>query len=190
MRRKSKFHNRKSEIVFILGGTRSGKSAYAEELAHAKARQSVLFIATAQALDDDMRARIAKHRADRPGAWLTLDAPRDLTGSIAQLDSAPQLIILDCVTLWVKNELAANSQLHERDLLGQLDLVMEWTHMHDIDLIIVSNEVGLSIVPDNALTRQFHDLMGHVNAYIAHYAHKVYFMVAGLPLEMKNIAQS
>jgi adenosylcobinamide kinase / adenosylcobinamide-phosphate guanylyltransferase len=186
VKRKSKFQNRKSEIVLITGGTRSGKSAYAEELAHAKARDSVLYLATAEALDDDMRARIAKHRAERPGAWLTLDAPRDLPGEIAQLDSAPQLIILDCVTRWVKNELAANPEIREHNLLGQLDLIMEWTHMHDIDLIIVSNEVGMGITPDNAQTRHFHDLMGHVNAYVAHHSDKVFFMVAGLPLSVKH----
>ncbi len=183
------FRNRKSEAIFIIGGARSGKSAYAEDIAKERGRERVLFIATAEALDDEMRARIAKHRAARPPAWVTMEAPRELTLAISQLEVAPQLIVLDCVTLWVTNEMLADETDLEKRVLGQLDLIMEWAHMHDIDMIIVSNEVGYGIVPDNALARRFRDVLGHVNAYIAHHCDEVYWMVAGLPIEVKRLAQ-
>jgi adenosylcobinamide kinase/adenosylcobinamide-phosphate guanylyltransferase len=181
--------NHDSECILILGGARSGKSAFAVELANAHARERILFIATAEGLDDEMRARIAKHRAERPPAWQTLEAPRDLPGAIAQLERAPQLILVDCLTLWVTNELLADAHMLERRLLGQLDLLLEWTHLHDIDLILVSNEVGLGIVPENALARAFRDALGRVNTYVAQRADRVYWMVAGLRLEVKSLAQ-
>lgn len=189
MKRAFAFQNHQAQFTLILGGARSGKSAYAIELANARARERVLFIATAEGLDDEMRARIAKHRAERPPAWHTLEAPRDLPGAIATLERAPQLILVDCLTLWVTNEMLADTHALERRLLGQLDLLMEWAHLHDIDLILVSNEVGLGIVPENALAREFRDALGRVNAYVAQRADRVYWMVAGLPLEVKSLAQ-
>ena len=189
MTRQLKFHNRKADLILVLGGARSGKSAYAETLALAKARERVLFIATAEALDDDMRARIAKHRAARPSTWETLEAPRDLPHAIATLERSPHLIVLDCLTLWVTNEMLADENNLEKRLFRQLDLIMEWTHLNDIDLILVSNEVGWGIVPDNALARNFRDVLGRVNAYVAQYAGQVYLMVAGLPLEIKQLAR-
>ncbi|MBI4675201.1 MAG: bifunctional adenosylcobinamide kinase/adenosylcobinamide-phosphate guanylyltransferase, partial [Chloroflexi bacterium] len=106
----------------------------------------------------------------------------------AQLETAPQLILVDCLTLWVTNELLASEAEIERRLVCQMDLLMEWTQLHDIDLIFVSNEVGLGIVPENALARRFRDLLGIVNAHVAQNADKVYWMVAGLPLEVKSIS--
>ncbi len=189
MRRPSNYQNRKADLILVLGGARSGKSAYAQTLAIARARERVLFIATAEALDGEMRERIAVHRAERPPTWATLEAPRDLPYAIAKLESAPQLILLDCLTLWVTNEMLADENNLERRLLGQLDLIMEWTHLHDIDLILVSNEVGWGIVPENALARRFRDVLGRVNAYVAQHATQVFLMVAGLPIEIKRLAR-
>jgi adenosyl cobinamide kinase/adenosyl cobinamide phosphate guanylyltransferase len=177
-------------MILILGGARSGKSTFAEQLAKQSAREKILFIATAEPLDDEMRERIAKHRAARPAAWQTLEAPRDLPSALAQLEKSPQLILLDCMTLWVTNEMLASEADVEKRLLGQLDMLIEWTRLHDIDLIIVSNEVGLGIVPENALARRFRDVLGIVNAHAAQNADKVYWMVAGLPLEVKSISRA
>ncbi len=178
----------KSEIILILGGARSGKSTLAEKLARTRAGDSVLYMATAQALDDEMRKRIAMHRAARPPAWQTLEAPRNLPEAIAQLETTPRLILLDCLTVWVTNELLANERELGKRLLCQLDLLTDWVRLHDLDLVIVSNEVGLGIVPDNKLSRDFRDMLGKVNAYVAQRADKVYWMAAGLPIELKSLA--
>lgn len=177
-----------SNIFFILGGARSGKSTFAEQLAKKRAGNDVLFIATAQALDDEMRARIADHRAARPAAWHTLEAPRDIVGALSQWHTMPRLIILDCLTLWVTNELLADENDLDGRLACQLDKLTEWTRLQNIDLILVSNEVGLGIVPDNALSRTFRDVLGRLNARAAQKADRVYLMVAGLPLEIKSRA--
>ncbi len=189
VKRQSLFSPRTADLILILGGARSGKSAYAETLARAQPHARVLFIATAEALDDEMRERIAAHRAARPPEWETLEAPRELPRAIATLARAPQLILVDCLTLWATNEMLADETNLEKRLLGQLDLMMEWTHLHDIPLILVSNEVGWGIVPENALARRFRDVLGRVNAYVAQHATHVYLMAAGLPLEIKSLAR-
>lgn len=187
---RSKIQTRKSETIFVLGGARSGKSAFAQTLASASPHEKILFVATAEALDEEMRERIANHRAQRPAAWQTLEAPRDLPGAIAQLQQAPQLILVDCLTLWVTNELLANEEQLEARLLGQLNRLMEWAHSHDVDLILISNEVGLGIVPENMLARKFRDLLGIVNAHIAQNADRVFWMAAGLAIELKSISSA
>jgi len=177
----------KSEIVLVLGGARSGKSTFAEEWAKRRS-DSVLFLATAEALDNEMRERINKHRAERPTHWQTMEAPRDILEGIRRLETKPRVILLDCLTLWVTNELLANEINLEKRLACQLDMLTEWVHIQDVDLILVSNEVGLGIVPDNALSRTFRDVLGRVNARAAAAADKVFWMVAGLPIEVKSLA--
>lgn len=189
MRQQSTRDSHNASLTLILGGARSGKSAYAEALAREQPDRRVLYIATAEALDDEMRERIAKHRADRPREWETLEAPREIPIAISGLERAPELILVDCLTLWVTNEMLADETNLEKRLLGQLDLLMDWTHLNDIDLILVSNEVGWGIVPENALARRFRDVLGRVNAYVAHHAGRVYLMVAGLPVEIKSLAR-
>lgn len=179
-----------SQIYLILGGARSGKSAFAEQLAGQRGGDAVLFIATAEALDDEMRERIAQHRRERPSAWQTLEAPRDILEAIRHWKAMPRLILIDCLTLWVANELLADAGDAERRIMCQLDLLTEWVHLQDIDLILISNEVGLGIVPENALARAYRDLLGRVNARVARSAHQVYWMVAGLPIEVKSLAFS
>jgi adenosylcobinamide kinase / adenosylcobinamide-phosphate guanylyltransferase len=178
------------QIYFILGGARSGKSTFAEQLARRRARDDVLFIATAEALDDEMRARIARHRAERPPAWQTLEAPRDITGAVQQWQTLPRLVILDCLTLWLTNELLADETDIQGRLFCQLDLLTEWARLQSIDLVLVSNEVGMGIVPENALARTYRDLLGRVNARAAAHADQVFLMVAGLPIEVKSQAIS
>lgn len=189
MRRKLHFHNRKAELILITGGARSGKSAYAESLARSKTPARVLYLVTAEPLDDEMRARIEKHRAEHLQEWQTLEAPRNLPEAIASLERSPQLIVLDCLTFWVTNEMLASEADLDKRLYRQLDLLMEWTHLNDIDLILVTNEVGWGIAPDNAFSRRFRDALGQMNAYVAQQAEHVYLMVAGLPLDVKHYAR-
>ncbi len=188
MKEQSKIGNRKSEILFILGGARSGKSTFAEGLAKRRAGDAVLFLATAEAFDDEMRARIAKHRAERPASWQTLEAPREILDALRHWEAMPRLILLDCLTLWVTNELLANENDLESRLACQLDMLVEWARLQNIDLILVSNEVGLGIVPDNELSRTFRDVLGRINARAAQAADQVFWMVAGIPMEVKGRA--
>ncbi len=180
--------NDRGEIILILGGARSGKSTFAEEFAKRRAGNAVLFIATAEPLDDEMRERIEQHRASRPPHWKTLEAPRNLLDSIAKLPEIKGLMLLDCLTLWVTNEMLADENDLERRLLCQLDLLIGWARVQSVDLVMVSNEVGLGIVPENALARRFRDVLGKVNAHVAQSADKVYWMVAGLAVEVKSLA--
>lgn len=184
----SEINNPSAATILVLGGARSGKSTFAEKLAAQRGGDSVLYVATAQALDDEMRARIAKHRADRPPKWQTLEAPRDILGALQEWVAMPRLILVDCLTLWVTNELLADETDVEKRLICQLDLLSEWARLQGVDLILVSNEVGLGIVPDNALSRTFRDILGRVNARAAQHANQVYWMVAGLPIEVKSLA--
>lgn len=165
-------------LTLLLGGARSGKSAHAEKLATALPAPWT-YIATAQAWDDEMSERIALHRSRRVEGWRTLDAPLDL---VAALLSVPddQPVLIDCLTLWLSNHMLAEHDLEE--LSAELQAVLAsprgpW--------FVVSNEVGLSIVPDNALGRRFRDAQGRLNQRVAAAADRVLFMVAGLPMQVK-----
>ena len=167
-----------ASLTFLLGGARSGKSAHAEKLATALPAPWT-YIATAQAWDDEMSERIALHRSRRVEGWRTLDAPLDL---VAALLSVPddQPVLIDCLTLWLSNHMLAEHDLEE--LSAELEAVLAsprgpW--------FVVSNEVGLSIVPDNALGRRFRDAQGRLNQRVAAVADRVLFMVAGLPMQVK-----
>ena len=165
-------------LTFLLGGARSGKSAYAEKLATAL-QSPWTYIATAQAFDDEMAERIALHRARRGEGWSTVDAPLELAQSLrAVSDGRP--VLVDCLTLWLSNHMLAE---HDHDALSvELESVLSaprgpW--------FVVSNEVGLGIVPDSALGRRFRDAQGRLNQRIAALADRVFFMVAGLPMQVK-----
>lgn len=178
-----------SETVLVLGGARSGKSAFAEQWATRRS-DSVLFLATGETLDDEMADRIAKHRAARPAHWQTLEVARDIPEGMRHVQSMPRVILLDCLTLWVTNELLANDTDLEKRLFCQLDMLTEWVRLQNVDLVLVSNEVGQGIVPDNALARTFRDVLGRVNARAAAAADRVFWMIAGLPIELKSLAFS
>lgn len=165
-------------LTFILGGARSGKSAHAETLVTACAKPWT-YIATAQAFDGEMAERIAHHQARRGEGWQTIDAPLDLSGALERLpDGAP--VLLDCLTLWLSNHMLAGSDLESerRRLVSALARPRgPWS--------VVSNEVGLGIVPDNALARRFRDEAGRLNQEVAAVADRVLFMVSGLPMQVK-----
>lgn len=165
--------------LFVLGGARSGKSRYAQARAEAFAGK-LLFIATAQAFDAEMTDRIAQHRADRGARWATVEAPLDLAGAIAT--AAPDTILLiDCLTLW-----ASNLMFAERDIAHETEKLVAVIRTARSPLILVANEVGLGIVPDNALARRFRDAAGLINQAVAAAADEAVMMVAGLPLWLKN----
>ena len=161
------------QITFVLGGARSGKSRHAEALiaAHPPPWR---YVATGQAFDDEMRARIAEHRARRDARWETMEAPLGLPEALAT--DAPTLV--DCLTLWTSNLLLAGRQPDWPALLAALERRAAPT-------VLVSNEVGLGIVPDNALARRFRDMAGVLHGQVATRADRVVLMVAGIAVVVK-----
>jgi adenosylcobinamide kinase/adenosylcobinamide-phosphate guanylyltransferase len=173
-------------VTFVLGGARSGKSAFAQDLAEraaAKAGSRPVMIATAEELDDEMRARIAAHRAERGEGWRTLEAPLDLAGAVRALEAEDSAVI-DCLTLWLSNLLHAAQPVAAavEDLVAALAA-------SEAEIAVVSNEVGMGIVPDNALARAFRDEAGRLNRRMAAEADRVVVMFAGLSLVMKGAAE-
>lgn len=163
--------------TLILGGARSGKTNYALRAAEATGR-SLMMIATAEALDGEMEDRIARHRAERGPAWRTLEAPLDLADALAQV-GPDNTAVVDCLTLWLSNLMHA-----DRDIDAETETLI--AALAGRDALLVSNEVGLGIVPDNALGRRFRDAAGRLNQQVAEAADKVVFIVAGLPLVLKG----
>ncbi len=170
-------------LALILGGTRSGKSGYALELAKNFSAPR-LYLATAEAGDEEMAARIAKHRQDRGVGWDTIEVPLELTGAIAAAQGRYQVILADCLTLWLSNWLIRGGDSTE--LQGVcLDLV-NTLKKNATPTILVSNEVGWGIVPENRLAREFRDWAGWLHQLLAAAADLVVLMVAGLPLIVKS----
>ena len=166
-----------SRLTLVLGGARSGKSRFAENLArqHGGLRT---YIATAEAFDDEMRQRIAKHREQRAGdGWVTIESTLD-PASVLPRDG---LVLLDCVTVWL-----GNLMHHGRDLRAEVAKLCAALEVCPAEVILVSNEVGLSIVPENAMARRFRDEQGLANQALAAIADNVYFIAAGLPLKLKG----
>jgi adenosylcobinamide kinase/adenosylcobinamide-phosphate guanylyltransferase len=169
-------------LTLITGGARSGKSSFAQQRASAH-QGSVLFLATAEAGDDDMTARIAKHQAERPDHWRTLEEPVYVARALAEAEPAA-LVLLDCVTLWVTNLLLREGTTWEQ-AQAELDALLAWYRAQSADLVVVTNEVGLGIVPADPLSRTFRDWQGLFNQRLAAEADVVYLMVSGLPVEVK-----
>ena len=164
-------------VVLVLGGARSGKSRFAESLAH----QPAHYIATAQAFDDEMRERIAAHKVQRGAKWATLEEPLDLVAALQKLDVSENFILVDCLTLWLSNLVLA-----ERDCDAEIQKLVAHLESTKSRIVIVSNEVGLGIVPDNKLARRFRDVQGIANQRVAEVALNVVFMVAGLSVKVKG----
>lgn len=176
----------KRRLTLILGGARSGKSHYAEQLA--AQHGSVLFVATAEALDDEMRLRIAHHRASRPAHWRTLEAPMQVGAAIATQPNA-EAIVLDCLTLLVSNVLLAQgSTASEAQVQAAVDAEIDAllaTYLEQAaHWIVVSNEVGMGVVPATPLGRLYRDVLGRTNQRLARHASRVILMVAGLPMRL------
>jgi adenosylcobinamide kinase/adenosylcobinamide-phosphate guanylyltransferase len=167
----------------VLGGARSGKSRYAVEQA-AQSGGRVAFLATARALDGDMAARIARHQAERPAGWTTLEEPQDLVAACRRAATAHDLIIVDCATVWVANLMERGDD--DAAVLAAADDLAKLLRERVLSLLIVSNEVGEGVHPSTALGRRFRDLLGSVNQRLASAADRVTLMVAGLPMTVKD----
>jgi adenosylcobinamide kinase/adenosylcobinamide-phosphate guanylyltransferase len=170
----------------ILGGVRSGKSREALRLAAAMPTGSRgAFLATAQALDGDMEARIARHRAERPAGWATIEEPYDVVAACESLAGRVDVVVLDCVTLWVANLLLRGDE--EKGILAAADALADFLADRRFSLIIVSNEVGAGVHPPTEVGLQFRDALGSVNQRIAAAVDRVSLMVAGLPMTIKDL---
>jgi adenosylcobinamide kinase/adenosylcobinamide-phosphate guanylyltransferase len=170
-------------ITLVLGGARSGKSAYAQrqaEQAAAAPARPPLMIATAEAFDEEMRDRIDRHRTERGDDWRTLEAPLELAAAVRDL-RADDIAVVDCLTLWLSNQMLA-----DRDLSAAVDELALAFSACPAALWVVSNEVGWSLVPDNALGRRFRDEAGRLNQRIASIADSACLIVAGMKLDLQR----
>ena len=168
----------------ILGGARSGKSRYALARAQLVARPTV-FVATARPLDDDMRARIARHRAERPPSWTTVEEPWEVAQTCRGLIDRSELCIVDCLTVWVSNLVLRGDR--DEAILSAADGLARLLAERALSLILVSNEVGAGVHPPTEVGLRFRDLLGSVNQRVAAAADRVTMMVAGIPVEIKDV---
>ncbi len=178
------------KVTFLLGGARSGKSSHAIRLAE-RSGKSVTFIATAQALDDEMSARIRKHQQERPAIWKTLEIPFNI---VSQLDSLnADIVILDCITFLVSNLMmncvkddVVDEEKSMWAIREEIEKLIAYIHKHKQDWIIISNEVGQGLVPPYQMGRVYRDLLGWANQQLAREADEVHWMVAGIPVPIQQ----
>lgn len=171
-----------SRSVLVLGGARSGKSTFAEKMVLASGLKPV-YLATGQAYDSEMSDRIAHHQLRRGEEWLTIEAPLDLAGALQNHAGPDHFVLVDCLTLWLSNLMMA-----ERDIARERVILLEALQAATGNIVLVSNEVGLGIVPDNRMAREFRDHAGFLHQAVAELVDEVYFVAAGLPLKMKGAA--
>ena len=183
------------KLIFILGGARSGKSTYAQRLAKGSSK-SVAFIATAQAGDDEMSARITKHRADRPAEWMTLEIQQGIAAYLKGHPAQAELYLLDCVTLLASNILFQYTEGEVTDeqkvtdaIKTEVEELLAYIRAQKADWIIVSNEVGLGLVPPYPLGRVYRDLLGMANQTLAAAADEVYMLMAGIPVPIHEFRE-
>jgi len=181
--------------ILITGGARSGRSYFAQELA-LKLGKTVLFVATAVAGDEEMQHRIEEHQQARPAAWHTLEVTRHVGREIFQKISGAQVVVLDCITLLVNNIFGQYSDqtgehidasLIEKEVTSEITELVECINCIDASFIIVTNEVGMSLVPASKMGRLYSDLLGMANQLLAQQADEVYLMVTGLPVPIKPV---
>ena len=189
------------KLTLILGGARSGKSTYAEERAKDAGGDSVLYVATSETKDEEMQQRVEKHRADRPSGWETVEASRNVAQAIRQERSAAKVILLDCMTFLVANYLmdaAApeddpfddprsdpfDAQI-EGDVVAEVEAIIAYMNESDAEILVVSNEVGLGVVPPYELGRAYRDILGRANQILARHADEVLLLMAGIPMQVK-----
>ncbi len=181
------------KTILITGGARSGKSRFAQELAQGLG-EKVLFVATAVAGDEEMRQRIEEHRRSRPAGWTTLETTTHVGNQIRQKLGGAQVVIVDCITLLVNNIFSecidqagelTDAPLVEKAVTGEISGLVECINRVDASFIIVTNEVGMGLVPANKIGRLYRDLLGKASQRLAERADEVYLMVAGLPVKIK-----
>ncbi|MEV4931941.1 bifunctional adenosylcobinamide kinase/adenosylcobinamide-phosphate guanylyltransferase [Sphingobium sp. LMA1-1-1.1] len=167
--------------MLVLGGCRSGKSRFAQERCEAVATGDLAYVATAQAFDPEMEERIARHRSERGNRWRTIDAPMDLPSALSEAALRADAVMVDCLTLWLTNLMLAQA-----DVAKARATLAEAIAACPLPVVLVSNEVGLGIVPDNVLARRFRDESGWLNQQMAALCDEVILMAAGLPLRLKG----
>ena len=172
-------HREGAALTLVLGGARSGKSAFAETLAQERGRG--VYVATAERVDDEMARRIEAHRARRGEGWRTVEAPLELADAVRRESGPHSCLLVDCLTVWLGNLLH-----HGRDVDAALEELLESLRSAAGPVVLVANEVGLGIVPDNAMARAFRDHAGRLNQAVAAIAERVYFVAAGIPLALKE----
>ncbi|MBF8983562.1 bifunctional adenosylcobinamide kinase/adenosylcobinamide-phosphate guanylyltransferase [Lutibacter sp. B2] len=183
-------------ITLVTGGARSGKSNYAEKLAMDTSK-SVAYVATAIGFDDGMKDRIKKHRESRPKEWTTYEGYKDVYKMIEEISRNHEVVLLDCITIMVTNlmfdhkDIKWDSITHEKideiegNIEEQVRKLLQSVRIHKLGMILVTNELGMGIVPDNRISRIFRDIAGRINQMIAKEADEVYFTVSGLPMKLK-----
>ena len=181
------------QLILVLGGARSGKSAYAQRLAQALGGEQVLFVATAEAGDEEMARRIARHQQARPLAWRTVEAPRRVAETLRTSQSTGRVVLLDCLSLLVSNVLMPlgdppDLEAAEGAMYEEVERLLRLSQASPATWIVVSNEVGLGLVPETPLGRVYRDLLGQANQALAAQAQAVYLLVAGLAVEVKGLA--
>jgi adenosylcobinamide kinase/adenosylcobinamide-phosphate guanylyltransferase len=205
------------KLTLILGGARSGKSIFAEQRAKELGGESVLYVATSETKDEEMQQRVEKHRSERPSAWGTLEAPRNVAQALRQAHTVPvsyredtalrqersaaKVILLDCVTFLVANHLLEaagpegdpfadpsadpfDAQI-EAEVVAEVEALVAYVQETDVEMLVVSNEVGLGVVPPYELGRAYRDILGRANQILARHADEVQLLVAGIPLKVK-----
>jgi adenosylcobinamide kinase/adenosylcobinamide-phosphate guanylyltransferase len=170
-------------VTLVLGGVRSGKSRYAQQLAAQSSR--VVFIATAKVTDDEMAAKIGRHRDERPAEWLTVEEPLELARALTERDLESEVIVVDCLTLFASHLLEAEGE-NDCAIARRVEALCAALQTVRCTVVLVSNEVGSGVVPEYVAGRRYRDLLGEINQKVAHVADDVVLMVAGLPLALKG----
>ncbi|WP_432401710.1 bifunctional adenosylcobinamide kinase/adenosylcobinamide-phosphate guanylyltransferase [Wukongibacter sp. M2B1] len=185
-----------SRIVLVTGGARSGKSSFAEKLV-TDLGEKIGYIATAIPFDEGMKDRIKKHRQSRPNEWTTYEIYKDIYKSISEISEKHDAILLDCITILVTNLMFENNEINweeisrnrideiEEDIKEQMQLLIKEVRFTKMKCVLVTNELGMGIVPENRLSRIFRDIAGRINQFVAENADEVYFAVSGIPMKIK-----
>lgn len=171
----------KHKITLITGGGRSGKSSYALEIS--KSYENKVFIATAEAFDDEMADRISRHQQERGNTFKTIEAPVRLAEALTRVSACTQVAVIDCITVWLGN-LMHHLKIDEKNCTP-VDRFLEVLASPPCDVVIVTNEVGMGVIPENAMSRAYRDLSGSVNQKIAAVADAVFLVVSGIPFKIK-----
>jgi adenosylcobinamide kinase/adenosylcobinamide-phosphate guanylyltransferase len=189
------------KLTLILGGARSGKSSYAERRAKELGGDSVLYVATSETKDEEMVERVEKHRSERPSAWGTVEAPRNVAQALRRGRSGEKVVLLDCMTFLVANHLMEAAAPEddpfdipssdpfdaeiEATVVAEVESLIKYLQEVDIEILVVSNEVGLGVVPPYELGRAYRDILGRANQILARHANEVLLFVAGIPMKVK-----
>jgi len=173
-----------TQLILVTGGTRSGKSSFAQDLAE-EAQGRKAFIATAEPLDREMKERIALHKQERPAGWDTVEEPINLATAVKECGEAYDVLLIDCLTLWISN-LLVNKSIHEEAILKNISALVAGCREVPARVIVVTNELGMGIVPSDRLSRIYRDLVGKANQQVASAADEVYFLVSGIPMKLKG----